>query len=53
MVEEFATLIKQYRLNRVFGDRYAGEWPREQFEKRGVRYEPSEKPKRANRHQRL
>src|SRR5262249_59408402 len=26
-------------------DRYGGEWPREQFQKRGVFYEPAEKPK--------
>ena len=27
------------------GDRYAGEWPREQFRKHGIAYEISEKPK--------
>ena len=45
VVEEFATLIKTYRCSRVHGDRYAGEWPREQFQKRGVFYETSEKSK--------
>ena len=30
---------------KVCGDRYAGEWPREQFQKRGVFYEPSERSK--------
>ena len=29
----------------MWGDRYGGEWPREQFRKYGVDYEPSEKPK--------
>jgi hypothetical protein len=29
----------------VTGDRYAGEWPREQFRKHGIAYEPSAKPK--------
>lgn len=43
VVEEFSTLLKQYRVNTVRGDRYAGEWPREQFRKRGIQYEPSEK----------
>src|SRR5262245_57281437 len=45
VVEEFASLIKSYRCSKVFGDRYAGEWPREQFQKRGVFYEPADKPK--------
>src|SRR5262245_28776855 len=38
VVEEFTSLIKSYRCSKVFGDRYAGEWPREQFQKRGVYY---------------
>src|SRR5262249_49359805 len=29
----------------VFGDRYAGEWPREQFRHYGVNYEPADKTK--------
>jgi len=29
----------------VVGDRYAGEWPREQFRKRGIAYELAEKTK--------
>lgn len=45
VVDEFASLIRSYRCTTVYGDRYAGEWPREQFQKRGVHYEPSEKPK--------
>src|SRR5205823_2793958 len=44
-VEEFAELLKSYRVHRVTGDRYAGEWPREQFAKRGITYECSDKPK--------
>jgi hypothetical protein len=43
VVDEYVTLLKTYRISRVCGDRYAGEWPREQFRKRGVNYEPSEK----------
>ena len=39
------TLIKTYRCSRVYGDRYAGEWPREQFQKRGVFYEPADRSK--------
>jgi hypothetical protein len=45
VVEEFASLIRSYRCSKVYGDRYAGEWPREQFNKRNVFYEPCEKPK--------
>jgi hypothetical protein len=45
VVEEFAETLKAYGVHRVQGDRYAGEWPREQFQKRGITYEPSEKPK--------
>jgi hypothetical protein len=45
VVEEYAKLIREYRCSKVFGDRYAGEWPREQFQKRGVFYEPAEKSK--------
>lgn len=42
---EFAELLKSYDLSRVTGDRYGGEWPREQFRKHGITYEPAEKPK--------
>ncbi|MDA2911727.1 hypothetical protein MYX04_12470 [Nitrospiraceae bacterium AH_259_D15_M11_P09] len=39
---EFTDLLKRYRVGRVVGDRYGGEWPREQFRKRGVDYVPSQ-----------
>ncbi len=42
MAEEFAKVIRSYRITKVYGDRYGGEWPREQFRKHGVNYEPSE-----------
>jgi hypothetical protein len=45
VVEEFCQTLAAYRIGRVHGDRYAGEWPREQFKKRGVEYAPSEKVK--------
>jgi len=45
VVAEYAALLKTYRVTKVVGDRYAGEWPREQFKKHGVTYEPSAKPK--------
>jgi hypothetical protein len=45
VTSEFAALLKTYRLSSVTGDRYAGEWPVEQFAKYGVRYVAAEKPK--------
>jgi hypothetical protein len=42
VVAEFAGTLKAYRINRVVGDRYAGEWPRERFRERGIAYEPAE-----------
>ena len=45
VVREFSELLRQYRVTRVCGDRYAGQWPREQFHKCGIRYEASAKPK--------
>jgi len=45
VVGEFATLLKAYSITSIRGDRYAGEWPREQFSKRGIRYDLSEKSK--------
>jgi hypothetical protein len=45
VVSEFAATLKGYRVSRVRGDRYAGEWPREAFRRRGVTYEPAEKTK--------
>jgi hypothetical protein len=44
-VAQFCKLLRSYRINSVHGDKYAGEWPREQFRKWGVSYEASEKTK--------
>jgi hypothetical protein len=38
IVHECTKVLKPYGINRVTGDRYAGEWPREQFRKHGVEY---------------
>ena len=43
VVKEFCDLLAVYGVTSVTGDRYAGEWPREQFRKHGVSYEISEK----------
>lgn len=45
VVREFADVLEAFGISKIVGDRYAGEWPREQFRVRGVEYEPSEKPK--------
>ena len=45
VVSDFAAVLKSYRIDRVHGDRYAGEWPREQFAKAGIIYQPSERSK--------
>lgn len=42
-VVEFCETLKAYGVTSVTGDRYAGEWPREQFRKNGVEYNLSEK----------
>jgi hypothetical protein len=43
--DDFATLLKSYRLREVTGDRYAGEFPRERFRFHGINYALTEQPK--------
>lgn len=43
VVADYAEVIKSYGLSSVTGDRYAGEWPREQFRKQGIRYDLADK----------
>lgn len=43
VVAEYAQLLKQYRIHKVCGDNYAGEWPKEAFQKHGISYERSTK----------
>jgi len=45
VVAEYCALLKTYGIDQIRGDRYAGEWPREQFAKHGVTYYPTDKPK--------
>jgi len=45
VADKFARLLKTYRVIKITGDRYAGEWPREQFSKFGIRYEATTKSK--------
>jgi hypothetical protein len=45
VVLEHVSLLKSFGIRTVFGDRYAGEWPRERFRVNGVTYEVAEQPK--------
>lgn len=42
ITEEFAAILKQYRVGMVRGDRYAGRWPADEFRKHGIEYLASE-----------
>jgi len=42
-VDEFSELLKRYRVTTIGSDRYAADWPVEQFRKRGITVKPSEK----------
>ena len=43
--EEFCQLLKVYKVSTVFGDRFAGQWPREQFRKHGITYKVADRTK--------
>jgi hypothetical protein len=45
VVEEYTRALHSYGVRQVVGDKYAGEWPREQFRKRGIWYRPADLPK--------
>jgi hypothetical protein len=45
VVADFAATLKAYRCATVFGDKYAGQFPRELFQKRGVMYRLAERSK--------
>jgi hypothetical protein len=45
VVDDFAKLVRSYGIARITGDRYAGEFLREQFRKRGIHYAVAESPK--------
>jgi hypothetical protein len=44
-INELASLCTSYRVRTVWGDKYAGEFPRELFRKNGIEYRPSTKTK--------
>ena len=45
VASEFAEVLRAYHSSTVTGDRYGGEWPREQFRKHGIEYKPADKAK--------
>jgi len=45
VVAEFAAVMKSYGVSSVTGDRYGGEWPREQFRDHGIWYNTADKVK--------
>ena len=45
VVIEYVSVLKTYGIHKVYGDRYAGEWPREQFKKHGIAYEVADRSK--------
>jgi len=45
VTEDFAAVLKSYGVQKVTGDRYAGEWPRERFRVHGIAYDLSDRPK--------
>jgi hypothetical protein len=47
VITEFSDVLKSYKISKVTGDRYGGQFPVEQFEKCGIRYVASEDPKGA------
>jgi len=45
VVNEFAQVCQSYRVARIYGDRFAGEWCRQPFRESGVAYEISAQSK--------
>ena len=45
VAKDFCDLLRSYRVRKVTGDRYGGEWPRERFRVHGIQYELADKPK--------
>lgn len=45
VVVEYAALLKAYRIHLVRGDKYAGEWPTQEFARHGIKYEAAGKAK--------
>ena len=44
-VAAFAVMLRRYGVTKIFGDKYAGEWPRARFAEHGIEFEQSARPK--------
>ncbi|MCL6622897.1 MAG: hypothetical protein K6T55_12480 [Syntrophobacterales bacterium] len=45
VIQEMAEVLRSYGVRRVVGDRYAGEWPRQEFMKHLIGYDPAPQDK--------
>lgn len=45
IVEEYAPLFKEYGIDRIKTDRFAGSWPADEFAKHGIQCDQAAKPK--------
>jgi hypothetical protein len=45
VVDEFATLLRAFRVTRVYGDFYAGQWPGDRFRAAGINYVTADRTK--------
>jgi hypothetical protein len=45
VVKDFSALLKSYRINKVVGDKYAGQWCVEAFSRHNILYSQSAEPK--------
>ena len=41
-LQDLALVLKEYRITKIFGDRYAGAFPAEALSKSGIKFEPTE-----------
>ena len=44
-LKEFSLILRMYRVSKIVGDRYAGDFPAEAFSKEGIRFEATEHSK--------
>ena len=45
VIHDYSALLQSYRVSKIIADKYAGEFPKELFRKRGIVYESSAAPK--------
>ena len=45
VVDDFAVLLKSYRVSKIVGDHYGGEFVKEPFRRHGISYEVCKQPK--------